>query len=742
VERDARVLGERELAALERRLAHDRTEERRLACAVRAREREPITSTQAKRDPVEEGIARELLAEARRDDHGHDRRIAEIARAGADELIVGTAPADDDIVKVVVGRSLAAGVVGLGLLTLVGWTFERKSLTSLVDPANLKVNTALCLVALGAAAMLQRTRHERLRTVLEVAAGVLAVATLFEHIRGTSLGIDELLLQDPFTTTGAPGRMSLGSALALALAATGMLGIDSLRRRVRVAAHAPLVTAGAIGLVGLIGYASGLGDLYWKSDVTSMALQAAAGIVVLVTAVFVLAPVEGAIAAVLRPSAGGRLLRRMLPAALLVPAAFVIPIGRGANAGLYGFDVGVLLFLAGTVAVSVPVVFWTARSVDAAEAQRERLLAESRAVLDATTDGILMTDVAGELLLSNAAMNAFWDDVGLAHEGDIWQRIARLAGSTTSPDEYHLLLGAVARHPGREHIGEFTVASSGRSYVGRTAPVRSSSGAVMGRVFSLRETTTERAAARAKEEFVAMVSHELRTPLAAITGYAELLEDDVAELGEESARFLEVVQRNAQRLTRLVDDLLLLQQSETGDIALYLTDVELGELVRQSLERVGPAAEGKSISLSTVAREEVVVRADAMRLGQVVDNLLSNAVKFTPAGGAVEVRLWSTATVGALEVEDSGQGIAADEQDRVFERFFRSRDAVARSIPGTGLGLVVSRRIAEAHGGVLDLVEGHGSGATFRLLVPLAERATAVASPLKAPVHLADRRSE
>ena len=121
-----------------------------------------------------------------------------------------------------------------------------------------------------------------------------------------------------------------------------------------------------------------------------------------------------------------------------------------------------------------------------------------------------------------------------------------------------------------------------------------------------------------------------------------------------------------------------------------------------------------------------------MRVGQVLDNLLSNAVKFTPEGGSVSVRVARLRETCTVEVEDSGPGIPVDERDRLFERFFRSRDAIARSIPGTGLGLVVSRRIAEAHGGSLELVDGVGSGAAFRLVLPLAERA--VPAPALKPV--------
>jgi signal transduction histidine kinase len=145
--------------------------------------------------------------------------------------------------------------------------------------------------------------------------------------------------------------------------------------------------------------------------------------------------------------------------------------------------------------------------------------------------------------------------------------------------------------------------------------------------------------------------------------------------------------------------------------------------VRHSIERVEPAATRKSIAIGLEASGAHVVPGDAMRLGQVLDNLLSNAVKFTPDHGSVTVRLERANGVCTVEVEDTGHGIPKDERGRVFERFFRSRDAVARSIPGTGLGLVVSRRIAEAHGGGLELVEGNGNGTTFRLLLPVGSPA-------------------
>ena len=293
-------------------------------------------------------------------------------------------------------------MVALGAIALVGWALERRRLTELgFGSSSLKVNTALCFVALGVAVMLRGTERQRLRTVLEVVAGVIAVATIVETLHGATPGIDELLFDDPFSPAGA-GRMSLGTAIALALTAFGLLGLDSLKQRVRIAAHVPLLVAGGIGLVGLVGYASGLDSLYWRSDLTTMAVPTAAGILLLVAAGLVLAPGEGIIAVVLRPSAGGRLLRRLLPVVVLVPTAFLIPIGRGADRGLYGFDVGVLLFLIGTMAVSLPVVFWTARSLDVAETRAGQEAERFASVLRAATEqSIIGMDVDGVITVFN-----------------------------------------------------------------------------------------------------------------------------------------------------------------------------------------------------------------------------------------------------------------------------------------------------------------------------------------------------
>src|SRR5262245_52869631 len=234
-----------------------------------------------------------------------------------------------------------------------------------------------------------------------------------------------------------------------------------------------------------------------------------------------------------------------------------------------------------------------------------------------------------------------------------------------------------------------------------------------------------READRLKDEFVALISHDLRTPLTSITGYVELaLEDD---LGEETRGFLDVVSRNSERLLALVNDLLFVARLQAGEMSLEESDVDLADVVRDDVHSLEPRATAKRIALTCEIEPMSSVRADRGRVLQLLDNLLSNALKFTPEGGFVHVSLARERDNVVLEVTDSGIGIAAEDQRRLFQRFFRAENAVRRQVPGTGLGLYISRVIAEAHGGRLSVRSELGRGSTFRLELPLT--VVAVAEP-------------
>jgi signal transduction histidine kinase len=225
---------------------------------------------------------------------------------------------------------------------------------------------------------------------------------------------------------------------------------------------------------------------------------------------------------------------------------------------------------------------------------------------------------------------------------------------------------------------------------------------------------------RLKDDFVASVSHELRTPLTSIRGYLELvLDGDASELTEEQLRYLSVVDRNADRLLRVVDDLLFAAQVDAGKIALEPGPTDLDELVREAVEAARPVAAEHDVELIFEADRPAELVGDRARLAQILDNLIANAIKFTPPGGKVEVRTFVAGDSAVVEVADTGIGISADDQERLFQRFFRAEGAILGAIDGTGLGLAIVKAIVDAHGGELAVESVAGRGTTFRIGLPL-----------------------
>lgn len=225
---------------------------------------------------------------------------------------------------------------------------------------------------------------------------------------------------------------------------------------------------------------------------------------------------------------------------------------------------------------------------------------------------------------------------------------------------------------------------------------------------------------RLKEEFFALVSHELRTPLTSIVGYLDIVrEGEAGELSDQQARFLDVIDRNARRLVRLVGDLLFVAQVEAGTLGLERGEVDLAAVAGEAVEAARPRAENQGVSLTLVAEPVEIGGADGDRLGQLIDNLISNAVKFTPDEGQVEVRVSRRDSTALVQVADTGMGIAVREKERLFERFYRSPRATAAAVPGIGLGLSICEAIVDGHGGSISIESEVGAGTTFTVALPL-----------------------
>ncbi len=232
---------------------------------------------------------------------------------------------------------------------------------------------------------------------------------------------------------------------------------------------------------------------------------------------------------------------------------------------------------------------------------------------------------------------------------------------------------------------------------------------------------------RMKDDFISTVTHELRTPLTSIRAFSEIVRDAPDASAEDRARFLAIVVKETERLTRLINQMLDLAKIESGNAEWHASELDMGEVVREAVDSTSQLFRAKEVALSaSIPAPAPRARADRDRLVQVLINLLSNAVDFSPPHhGRVELRVTAAAASLRVDVQDNGPGIAAADHEKVFERFRQVGDTLTGKPRGTGLGLPISRRIIEHFGGRLWVESELGKGATFSFVLPLAQAATA-----------------
>lgn len=352
------------------------------------------------------------------------------------------------------------------------------------------------------------------------------------------------------------------------------------------------------------------------------------------------------------------------------------------------------------------------------ESQRklERNATLMRGLINRTVDGITLTDREGRITIANEPMLRFARELGLPSHGLIHERLLALADRMTQPVAYAQRMRELAAAPFAESFDEFELRDSGRAFQGFTRAVIGDDGAFLGRVWTLREVTAEREVERVKDALLATVSHELRTPLTSVIGYLELVGTGGAPLTEDDERFIAVARRNAARLHRMVDDLLFLARVDAGALSLDLGELDLVEAARHAVGSARPLAEAKHLTLELDDHPPAYVDADESRIAQVLDNLISNAVKFTDAGGTIRVSITENDGVVHAAVTDSGCGIPTGEQDKLFQRFFRSSITTHES--GTGLGLAIVKAIVDGHGGSITVDSAQDRGTSFRFALP------------------------
>ena len=344
------------------------------------------------------------------------------------------------------------------------------------------------------------------------------------------------------------------------------------------------------------------------------------------------------------------------------------------------------------------------------------------AVLRNMSDGLILTDIKGKIIMSNEAVSKLFG-VSTGIEGKTLLETLRKAELTEFIEQVQA---------SREKIsGEITLAYPRDMYLMVTAsPFYSdkAQGELSGIVFTFHDITRLRKLEEIRKDFVANVSHEIKTPITAIKGFAETLLEGALDDREHAYKFLETIKNNSERLNSLVNDLLTLSRIELGDIKIEKTDVNLNELIDTVFTTLRGKAESKGLSLTQQISPGITsVKADRDRLIQILLNLVDNGIKFTEKGG-VTIKVESE-TVKAdneegkdfirISVEDTGMGIPRKHLSRLGERFYRIDSARSRELGGTGLGLAIVKHIVKAHGWEMKIESDEGQGTTVHILCSL-----------------------
>jgi signal transduction histidine kinase len=349
--------------------------------------------------------------------------------------------------------------------------------------------------------------------------------------------------------------------------------------------------------------------------------------------------------------------------------------------------------------------------------QRERLVST---IVNTVSVGVMALDEHGELIMMNDKQQKHMSSPIESHQS-LAASMLIFAGdsSTPIPEAAHPISRAAK---GETFADQLIWSKQGDNRVALATTARvmtDDTGTFAGSVLAFADITSLVTALNAKDDFVENISHELRTPLTSLLGYLELVKDGPYLLPAEVTGYLDVADRNAQRLLRLVEDLLAVAADE---FSVKPQPTDLAELLEKSVANARPAAAANKVQLILDQPPSLTGYVDADQISRVVDNLISNAIKFSPSGGTATVTAKHTPHNVVVTISDTGIGMSADEQSQAFTKFFQSPANSNSAIPGVGLGLLTSKSIVESHGGTLTLTSALGAGTTVTVRLPSSQK--------------------
>ncbi|HEX7335667.1 MAG TPA: ATP-binding protein [Gemmatimonadales bacterium] len=651
-------------------------------------------------------------------------------------------------VGALLAAACGASVAVLGGLVVAGWLTVALALIQVLPGfPPMQYNTALGFMVAGAALLAAALDLRRPTALLGGLTAVIGLATLFQYVFHSDLGIDQLLVETYlFTGVPHPGRMAPNSALALSLVGLALIAL-AWKHASRTWYFWPALLGSiviALGTAALVGYAAEIPGAYSWAHFMPMSVHGALAFPLL----------GGGVVGLAWNAAQGD-AKDPLPwlpelatvAVLTVTLCMWYGVGSARNATTPRSSIPVpqraapaettlpkLTLAAGLL--SALLLGWSVRAGQTARRHARSLAATNEvlnqeievrtrmesavhqlaAIVESSDDAILATTLDGRIMTWNPGAERLY---GYTRSEVVGKHVSLLHDRTHRGAELFQRIGKGGRVNRLEVVN---LTKDGRRIdVSLTvSPIVDPGGRIISASTIARDITERKLLDRMKDDFVGTVSHELRTPLTAIKGFIELVADgDAGPVSETQREFLQVAARNSDRLGVLINDLIDMNLIESQRFEVRLQPLDLRTVLSEVAATFRTMAQTKGLTFREDVGDLPMVLGDSARLVQVFSNLVSNAIKYTPRG-EVGIEARSSGSGVEVTVHDSGIGLSREEHAQLFTRFFRGRSSVVAEAGGTGLGLVIAKTIVERHNGAIDVESRPGAGSRFRVTIPVA----------------------